>query len=390
MGLGSPLLERIPMSTSAPRAAARLTVLLAALAAMLLALLQAPSPAHAGPGEGDITTMINSERARVGAAPLATRSDLVQVARAWSERMARESRLYHNPSLKTQVCCWATIGENVAWSTKGAADVHARFMSSPPHRANVLSTGFTEVGVGSARDSRGRLWVTEVFRRPTVGAQAPPSAIDQHHRNLGGTASPLGSAVTGELAARDGVGRLKRYVGGVIYWTPATGARSVRGTILTRWAGQNSELGPLRYPTTDELPAPDRVGRFNHFQGGSIYWTPRTGAHEVRGAIHGRWRATGWELGALRYPTTGERGTPDGVGRYNHFQGGSIYWTPRTGAHEVRGAIHGAWRAQGWENGRLGYPVSGEYDIPGGRASSFQRGQITWDRATGVTRVVLR
>ena len=51
----------------------------------------------------------------------------------------------------------------------------------------------------------------------------------------------------------------------------------------------------------------------------------------------------GWERSFLGYPLTDETATPDGVGRYNHFQGGSIYWTPATGAHEVHGAIRGQW-----------------------------------------------
>src|SRR5919199_153072 len=76
-------------------------------------------------------------------------------------------------------------------------------------------------------------------------------------------------------------------------------------------------------------------------------------------------------------PLTDETGTPDGVGRFNHFAGGSIYWTPETGAHEVHGAIRDKWANMGWERSELGYPTSDEHDIPGGRISQFQRGEIT-------------
>src|SRR5438067_9697384 len=99
------------------------------------------------------------------------------------------------------------------------------------------------------------------------------------------------------------------------------------------------EQSPLGYPTTGETGTPDKVGRFNHFERGSIYWTPQTHAHAVLGAIHAEWQATGWETGPLGYPITDEAATPDGVGRYNHFEHGSIYWTPQTGAHEVQGSI---------------------------------------------------
>jgi uncharacterized protein with LGFP repeats len=49
-----------------------------------------------------------------------------------------------------------------------------------------------------------------------------------------------------------------------------------------------------------------------------------TGAHEVHGEILGVYSANAW----LVYPTTDGTAAPDGVGRYNHFQLGSIYWTP--------------------------------------------------------------
>jgi uncharacterized protein with LGFP repeats len=38
----------------------------------------------------------------------------------------------------------------------------------------------------------------------------------------------------------------------------------------------------------------------------------------------------------------------------------------------------------GWERSCLGYPVSDEFAISGGRQSNFQRGFITFSFATGV------
>lgn len=96
----------------------------------------------------------------------------------------------------------------------------------------------------------------------------------------------------------------------------------------------------------------------------------------------------GWER-VLGYPTTDEMTTPDGIGRYNHFSNNaSIYWTPGTGAHEVYGAVHDVWAAQGWERGRLGYPTSGEFTPRAGqRQSNFQHGYVVWYSATGGTQV---
>jgi uncharacterized protein with LGFP repeats len=99
--------------------------------------------------------------------------------------------------------------------------------------------------------------------------------------------------------------------------TPAPGA--------TKW----TRLG---FPTTDELGTPDGHGRFNHFEHGSIYWTPETGAHEVHGLIREKWASIGWERSRLRYPTSDEETPPGGHGRVSDFQGGAIVWTPEHGA----------------------------------------------------------
>ena len=131
------------------------------------------------------------------------------------------------------------------------------------------------------------------------------------------------------------------------------------------------------------------VGRFNHFQRGSIYWTAGTAAHEVYGSIRAKWAQLGWERGLLGYPTTGELPTPDMVGRFNHFQHGSIYWTASTGAHELHGSIRAKWAQLGWERSLLGYPTSDEFAVPKGRRSNFRHGSITYIAATRQT-VVLK
>lgn len=164
----------------------------------------------------------------------------------------------------------------------------------------------------------------------------------------------------------------------------------VMGAIRAKYdqlGGINAAVGQA---ITYETATPDGVGRYNHFSnGGSIYWTPDTGAHEVRGAIRNKWEQLGWENGLLGYPLTDETGTPDGVGRYNHFSrnNGSIYWHPNTGAWEVHGSIKNHWASLGWEQSHLGYPTSDEYSVPEGRRSNFQNGTITWHSATGTTTV---
>jgi len=152
--------------------------------------------------------------------------------------------------------------------------------------------------------------------------------------------------------------------------------------VYANFTGANGLLGAAAGP---ETMAPDGIGRFQNFAAGAIYWTPSTCGHEVNGAIVGEWNASGLSQGFLGYPLTDETVTPDGIGRYNHFQNGSIYWTALTGAHEVHGAIRGRWAALGWERSALGYPVSDETDeVDGsGRVNLFEHGAIHWKRADG-------
>jgi len=215
------------------------------------------------------------------------------------------------------------------------------------------------------------------------------SAIDQKYNQLGGSSSFLGNPKTEERVCPDGVGHYRHYDYGSIYWHPDTGAHEVHGANRARWSSLGWERSFLGYPKTDETETPDEAGRYNHFQGGSIYWHPDTGAYEVHGSIRHKWSALGWEKSFLGYPLTNETPTPDTKGRYNHFQGGSIYWYPGIGAFEVHGSIRHKWATLGWERSFLGYPKTDEKATPDGvgRYNHFEHGSIYWHPNTGAHEV---
>ena len=231
-----------------------------------------------------------------------------------------------------------------------------------------------------------------------TGSHSAPSlqdctAIGSRYTALGGQGGVLGEARTPELTTPAGTGAYQHFDAGSIYLSARTGAHEVHGAIREAFARTGWEAGPLGYPVSDETPTPDGRGRFNHFERGSVYWTAATGAYEVHGAIRETWRALGWERGPLGYPVTDESTTPDGRGRYNHFDGGggsSVYWTPATGAQAVLGEVRQAWARTGWEAGPLGYPVTGEVRTPDGRGrfTHFERGSVYATPTTGAQPVV--
>ncbi|WP_456600596.1 LGFP repeat-containing protein, partial [Blastococcus sp. SYSU DS0616] len=172
-----------------------------------------------------------------------------------------------------------------------------------------------------------------------------------------------------------------------IYWTPFAGARAIDGDIRTRWGQLGWELGYYGYPVADARCGLRNGGCLQHFQGGSIYWTPFAGARAIDGDIRTRWGQLGWELGYYGYPVADARCGLRNGGCLQHFQGGSIYWTPFTGAQAIDGAIRARWGQLGWENGYLGYPVAPAVRAPDGDASQrFQGGTLHWSMRTGQVR----
>lgn len=113
---------------------------------------------------------------------------------------------------------------------------------------------------------------------------------------------------------------------------------SVIGAIRDKWISLGGAASFLGEPLSDELKTPDGIGRFNRFHGGMIYWTPSTGAHEVHGAILDRWAALGFEQSFLGYPISDEKEFSEG-GRISSFQHGDIFWWPDTGPIELKGVI---------------------------------------------------
>lgn len=220
-----------------------------------------------------------------------------------------------------------------------------------------------------------------IFYTPKTGARVVRGAIREKYAALGWQTGFLRYPTTDELTSSDGIGAFSHFMGGVIYWTPATGAQEVHGEILRKWTSHGMERGLLGYPLTSETKTADGAGRYNHFERGSIYWSPNTGAHEIHGYIREKWARLGWEKSSLGYPLTDETTTPDMIGRYNHFERGSIYWTPETGAHAVAGPIRDKWADLGWEQSPLGYPITDElsvstFTVTPVRFNKFQGGAI--------------
>lgn len=134
--------------------------------------------------------------------------------------------------------------------------------------------------------------------------------------------------------------------------------------------------GLLGNPVTDvEFGGKNYEIPYRKYERGAIYVTPH-GTHEVHGAIYQKYIALGALASFLGFPETDEQSTTLGTGRFNHFQGGSIYWSPSSGAWSIHGSMRDKWWQMDAERGYLGFPVSDIEQVSSGSVSFFQRGSL--------------
>jgi hypothetical protein len=145
---------------------------------------QRAQPAHshpaAVPDEG--LAVVNRTRAEQGRPQLRFSAAAAHLALLQSRAMAHEGRPFHQSCLACTKLrmVWGSIEENVGSGTSAQA-VYERLTHGHASRANVLCRCVTQGGTAVVR-SGGRVWVTEIFFRPSsgilLGARAQPRPTD--------------------------------------------------------------------------------------------------------------------------------------------------------------------------------------------------------------------
>lgn len=165
-----------------------------------------------------------------------------------------------------------------------------------------------------------------IYWHPDTGANTVAGQIRDKFAALGNESGALGYPVTRELATPANTGRFNHFQHGSIYWSVGTGAHRISGPIRDKWAELGWESGPLGFPLTDIAQAGKGDGQFSMFPTGAIYWSSATGAHAVWGSIQADWIRAGAETGRYGYPTSDEYDYQGG--KAQDFQGGRITWKP--------------------------------------------------------------
>ena len=147
-------------------------------------------------------------------------------------------------------------------------------------------------------------------------------------------------------------------------------------TINVEYSNLGGNKSLLGDPLSKVLASVDGVGYYQEFENGAIYWTPFTGAHEVHGSMYKKWKSLGLEQSELGYPVSDTEITPDKIGYYSVFENGAIYWTPFTGARELHTDIYEKWKSLGLERSFLGYPVTDHMPLPDNGSVAYFQGRL--------------
>ena len=194
----------------------------------------------------------------------------------------------------------------------------------------------------------------------------------------------LGVPISDEQAGARAGSRKNMFTKGAIYFSDATGAKPVLGTLYSEYEGMGEGGSIIGLPIKAEVAVSG--GKMQEFQNGHMYHRDgNDAAFEIHGLILNEFKAKG---GLTRYgfpisnetPLKAANGTTQ-VGVVSEFEKGNIYFSDATGAKEVLGSSRTNYNRIGGHLSPLGFPTSHETALPGAVAGSvyntFQHGMIT-------------
>ena len=118
-----------------------------------------------------VVEIVNEERRKVGLNPLAYDEQITYAATQRSYEMAEYQYFAHaRPNgdscftvMDEYNVSWRMVGENIASGYTTPEQVMTGWMNSQGHKENILTSGYTKIGVGIAANSYGRLYWTQLF-----------------------------------------------------------------------------------------------------------------------------------------------------------------------------------------------------------------------------------
>ena len=221
---------------------------------------------------------------------------------------------------------------NAAWDRLGSSGgVLGAPVGDETYDGEVTSQKFTGGAVSWNRKTKEFATEPAVLADQLKGLQVaidPTAAINMAWRAAGGVNGPLG-AKQGGAQPIGGDGIVQPFVGGKVFFSPATGANALESDILAKYESLGGPVGSdLGFPIANEsdggIGPSSRIAAFSAADKPVIFWTPDHGAFVVRGAMKAAWDKLRGPTGKLGAPV-GDQAT-DGDTVWQKFTGGKIAW----------------------------------------------------------------
>ncbi len=116
-----------------------------------------------------VVKLVNEERAKVGAGALTLDKEIEAAALVRAKEIeisfshTRPDGRNFSTALTDTGITFRSSGENIAWGQRSPEEVVKAWMNSEGHRANILNTNFTKIGVGYYQNGAGRNYWTQLF-----------------------------------------------------------------------------------------------------------------------------------------------------------------------------------------------------------------------------------
>lgn len=286
-----------------------------------------------------------------------------------------------------------------------------------------------EVKVKSRRGTEGYQWL---FTKGAIywcerGAFSIFLGFDYIHKASGGVEGLLGFPLSEDDPAapspQGSTGSFQRFegeedypedvntppvrCGATTYWRRGGRSVVVMGKIGECYERLHGTAGFLGFPISkEENIGPFQLGskgRYQKFEGGSIYWKEGSSqAFPIGKDIEKLYHSDNGVQSRLGFPMSSESDTvasPQGtLGKYQRFEGGlhdgwptangsdhskgvRVYWSKKYGAYPVLGGLGVCYERLGGVNSLLGFPIEGEVEDGTGRDrwyQNFEGGAIYW------------
>jgi hypothetical protein len=170
-----------------------LVTILAGLASAFVFLAPAADAGSYSPSSyaSRLLSLVNQARQQNGLRPLSATSGTGSVAMSWTNHLAADRSLSHNPNLAHDLSThgsshWMAYGENVGQGSSSNPDaLFNAYMNSPEHRDNILTRAYHYVGVAVVFTGR-TSWNTFDFvdSYGSGSSTQPVQPVHHHHATV--------------------------------------------------------------------------------------------------------------------------------------------------------------------------------------------------------------